>query len=38
MKLKANCCRKFERKGKGCSRCPTLAGLGKKARKKLLKK
>ena len=38
MKLKTACCRKYERKAKACSRCPVLAVLGKKKRRRRLKK
>lgn len=32
--LKLDCCQKYLRKGKGCKRCPLLAPLGKKERKR----
>jgi len=36
--MKATCCDKISRKGRACSKCPLLKGLGKKARKKLTRK
>ncbi len=38
MKLKSSCCRKFERKAEACRRCPLLAVLSKKKRRKKLEK
>ena len=38
MKVKAKCCSKYKRKGVACKRCPLLAMLGKKHRRKGLKK
>jgi len=34
--MKSSCCKKYKRKGKSCKKCPVLAALGKKQRKKLL--
>ena len=38
MKLKKDCCERYKKKGKACKRCPTMAGLGKKKRRKLLRR
>jgi len=38
LKLKEKCCKKFKSKGKACKRCPAMAALGKKRRKKALLK
>ena len=38
MKLKAKCCEKYKRKAKACARCPFMAVLSQKSRKKQLKK
>lgn len=37
-KLKSSCCEKYRRKPKACKSCPVFALLGKKQRKKRLKK
>jgi hypothetical protein len=37
MRLKSKCCKRYERKGKACKHCPTMAGLSAKARRKLIK-
>jgi hypothetical protein len=37
MRLKKKCCKRYERKGKACKSCPTMALLSKKERKKFLK-
>jgi hypothetical protein len=37
MRLKSKCCKRYERKGKACKHCPTMAGLSPKARRKLIK-
>ena len=29
-KLKAKCCKKYQRKNKACKKCPVLATVGKK--------
>ena len=36
--MKSSCCKRYKRKGKACSGCPTMARLGKKEAKQLLKK
>jgi hypothetical protein len=38
MSLKKKCCKRYERKGKACKHCPTMAFLSKKERKKFLRK
>ncbi len=38
MKLKSHCCEKYRRKARVCKSCPVFALLGKKRRKKRLKK
>ncbi len=38
MKLKKNCCNKFRRQAKACRRCPVMAVLGAKQRRRRLKK
>ena len=38
MKLKDNCCFKFESKAKACKKCPIMAAYTKKKRKKKLAK
>ncbi len=38
LKLKSKCCKKFKKKGSACGRCPVMAGLGKKTRKRILGK
>ena len=38
MKLKSSCCAKYERKAKACKRCPVMALLSKKKRRRELKK
>lgn len=38
MKLKSQCCRKFERKPKSCKHCPLVACLDKKKRKRRIRK
>lgn len=38
MKLKSSCCEKYRRKAKACKRCPVLAIMGKKKRKRELKR
>ena len=38
MKLKSDCCEKYQRKDKVCKECPLLAALSKKKRKRKLKK
>ena len=37
-KLKAKCCHGYKRKRKACKRCPLMAGLGKKERRRLIRK
>lgn len=37
MRLKKKCCKRYERKGKACKNCPTIALLSKKERKKFLR-
>lgn len=36
--IKPKCCKRFERKAKACKNCPLMVGLGKKQRKRLLRK
>jgi hypothetical protein len=38
LKLKARCCKKYERKAKACKGCPVMAILTKGARRKRLRK
>ena len=38
MKLKSKCCKKYKSKAKACQRCPLMAVMSKKVRKKTLKK
>jgi hypothetical protein len=38
MKVKSKCCAKFEHKGKACKKCPLMAVLSKKKRRRRLKK
>ncbi len=37
-KLKETCCKKYEKGKKACKRCPIMAQLSKKRRKKLVAK
>ena len=38
MGKKAECCESYKKKGKPCGDCPEMARLGKKKRRKLLKR
>jgi hypothetical protein len=38
MKVKSKCCAQFERKGEACKKCPLMAALSKKQRRRRLKK
>lgn len=38
MKLKNSCCKKFRRRAEACKRCPVMAVLGDKQRRRRLKK
>lgn len=38
MKLKSKCCKKYKKKAKACKRCPLMAGLSRKERKRRLDK
>lgn len=38
MKLKPDCCKKYRTKARACKRCPVMAVLGKKKRKRRLAK
>jgi hypothetical protein len=38
VKLEAECCEKYLRKRKVCKSCPLVAGLGKKQRRKWVKR
>ena len=38
MKFKPECCEKFLRKPRACGKCPLMAGMSKKRRRKRLKK
>ncbi len=38
MKLKTDCCKKYKRRARACKRCPLMAVLGKKERKRRLSK
>lgn len=38
MKPKKDCCERYKRKGRACKGCPTVADLGKKERRRLLRK
>ena len=38
MKLKSECCYKFDTKAEACKKCPIMAPHGKKKRKKILAK
>ena len=38
VKLKAQCCRKYERKAKACKGCPVMAVLSKSKRRKRLRR
>jgi hypothetical protein len=37
MGMKSKCCKRYERKGKACKHCPTMAVLSEKERRKLIK-
>lgn len=37
-KRKSECCERYKKKGKACKDCPTMAALGKKKRRKLIRK
>ncbi len=38
MKLKSKCCGKYQRKAKACAKCPVMAVLSRKQRKRCLAK
>ena len=38
MKLKSKCCKKYRKKAEACKRCPVMAALDPKQRKKRLEK
>ena len=38
MKRQSDCCERYKKKGRACKNCPKMTGLGKKKRRKLLKK
>ena len=38
MKLKSDCCEKYERKARACKRCPLMAALTKKQRRRRMRK